>query len=192
MQKERLTLENIKKDLRLSTNGGKSDHIERYISGVILTTIISAIFYFALKMVWFGSASLILTAYFIVNLCQILRKKDYEIKQIGDVDDRLDIAISVEKLSHLSTETETVYVCGKTHFNEVWYLHFSSGASWRIPNAPLYTWSKEYYLSPTGMKNIAVPGNEYYFVTLQRNGGISYVYPCDFFEPDESLKKREE
>ena len=192
MQKEKLTLENIKKDLHRSTGVKGSKDVDRYISGMLSTALLSVLFYFALKMVWFGTIALLFAAYFVVRLCLIQRKKDTADKQVDDTDDRLDIAISVEKLSHFSTETERTYVAGRTHYSEVWWLHFMSGVSWRIPNSPLYTWSKEYYLSPAGMKNIAVPGNEYYFVTLRRNAGVSFVYPCDFFELDESLKKREE
>ena len=193
MQKERLTLENIKKDLHLSTGGKGTKDVDRYVSVMLSTVLLSVVFYFGLKMVWFGTAALLLAAYFVVRLCLIQMKKDLADKQVEGTDDRLDIAISVEKLSHFSAETETTHFGGRTHYSEVWWLNFMSGVSWKIPKGGmLYSWSKEYYLSPTGMKNIAVPGNEYYFVTLQRNAGVSFVYPCDFFELDESLKKREE
>jgi hypothetical protein len=158
-----------------------------------MSVLLSAVAFFGLKMVWFGAIALLIAAYLVVRLCLIQRKKGSADKQVEDADDRLDIAISVEKLSHLSTETETTYVAGRTHYSEVWWLNFVSGVSWRIPKGNmLYSWSKEYYLSPVGMKNIAVPGNEYYYVTLRRNAEVSFVYPCDFFELDESLKKREE
>ena len=193
MQKEKLTLENIKKDLHRSTGEKGSNDVERYIYGLLMSVLLSAVACFGLKMVWFGAIALLLAAYFVVKLCLIQRKKDAADKQVEDADDRLDIAISVEKLSHLSTETERTYVAGRTHYSEVWWLNFMSGVSWRIPEGNmLYSWSKEYYLSPVGMKNSAGPGNEYYFVTLQRNAEVSFVYPCDFFELDESLKKREE
>ena len=192
MQKEKLTPDKIKIDLRGSAEAKKAKGIERYIYGFLSAALLSLVFFFALKMIWLGLASLSLTVYYAVRMCMIQRRKNSENKKIDDVDDKLDVSVSVEKLSHLSAETETTQVGGRTHYSEVYWLHFMSGVSWRIPNTLLYSYSKEYRLSSKGMKNIAVPGNEYYYVTMQGRYDMSFVYPCDFFELDESLNKKEE
>ena len=154
--------------------------------------MLSAILIFPMKLIWIGMIPLLFTVYHALRLGIELAKCNKRKKESLSSIDRGDISISVEKLSHFSIESRYDPRVGSRHnTRDEYWLYFMSGVSWMIPFGMLYDWSKDYHISTEGMKNIAVAGNEYYFVTLQGNYNISYVYPCDFFELDEKLKKRE-
>lgn len=190
MQKDKLNLQNIKKDLDSIIFLREFISEDRRMDYVFPLVLISLILIFALKLVWIGLLILLLPAYHIFRL--VLEKLQCRSKRkaLMDAVERSDISISVEKLSHLSRET--VYeprLSTRNDTKEISVLYFMSGCSWRIPNFHKhYSWSKNYYISAKGLENIAVPGNEYFFISLQGHSEIAYVYPCDFFELDESLK----
>ena len=192
MQKDKLTLENIKHDLQISASVNLSKKAGWRIEYVPILLLSSTLFVFALKLIWIGMIPLLVAAYFTLRFCIELKKFNKRKKELLTSIDRSDVSISVEKLSHFSIESKYESHFGsKDHIREEYWLYFMSGVSWRIPSVLLYDWSKDYRLSPGGMKNIAVEGNEYYYVTLQGHYNISFVYPCDFFELDEKLKSRE-
>lgn len=126
------------------------------------------------------------------------KKHRAERKAIKAVLDRSDISISIKELSHTAEHTifeaHTTSRHGRAHAHAtklVKFFHFASGSSWRIPNRPKhYAWSRDYYLSTEGLENIAVGGNEFYYVALQGHPDIAYVYPCKFFTLDDALKEK--
>ena len=193
MQKDKLTLNNIKKDLLSAESVKIYDEADWRIASIFIMLMASAVFIFALKLIFIGIIPLIVAAYNLIRFLMAKKKFKTRKKEISDIVERCDISISVEKLSHLHQYSERTPGLSSHHnTREVYELYFISGISWRIPMFTLlYEWSKDYHISPVGMKNISVPGNEYYFITLQGHSDIAYVYPLDFFELDESLKRRQ-
>ena len=61
-------------------------------------------------------------------------------------------------------------------------FYFENG-KWRIPETgTLYAWSKEMYISPEGLDNTSVPGNQFYIVRRRGEAEIAYAYNKKFFE----------
>jgi len=193
MQKDKLSLPNIKEDLGSILSLKVSISAEWRMAYILPTVIISLILIFALKHIWIGILILLFPAYHIFRFVLEYRQYSSRKKALMNALERGDISISVEKLSHLSEETIYEPRFGsRRNIREISVLYFMSGCSWRIPYfLKHYSWSSNYYLSTEGLKNIAVPGNEYFYVTLQGNSDIAYVYPRDFFELDENLKRRQ-
>ncbi len=61
------------------------------------------------------------------------------------------------------------------------FLRFSSFGEYRIPHIHHYTWSKEFCMTPEGICNTAVNGDEFYIVTADHRT-ILTVYPAKFFD----------
>ena len=110
---------------------------------------------------------------------------------VRSVSTRKDISISVEELSHISEETASAPSWTGSHrrvkLNYVW--HFTSGAEWVKPLyfSGFFPWSKEYSLGESGFITTSVAGNKFYYVSLQSDPDINFIYPCKFFELDEKL-----
>ena len=120
--------------------------------------------------------------------------KEYKTKKaaILSLIERGKISISTETFSHIANDL--VYEPHRV-FRRAWatkmitLYYFNGGSSWRVPLfAKHYEWSKEYFISSQGLKNISIKGDEFYFVSLQAYNDIAYIYPCKNFELDESLK----
>lgn len=202
MQKETLTLENIKKDLYMVAYRNISNEEDRRLHYIIPTTLlaiaIGIIVGIALQKPWLGvGIGLFLfsfPAYHIV--CYAINSKDYKAKlqAIEDVLARGNISVSVEVLSHISVETgHEPYDHDPNGMKETAYFHFQSGLSWKVPNVwKHYKWSPNYYLSTKGLKNIAVEGNKFFYIALQGHHDAAYVYPCKLFVLDSKLNQKNE
>ena len=107
--------------------------------------------------------------------------------------ERGDISISTEIFSHIANDViyEPHRAGTRTRTAKTITLyHFNGGSSWRAPFFErYYEWSKEYYISPKGLKNISIKGDEFYLVSLQAHRDIAYIYPCKNFELDKSLNE---
>ncbi len=51
---------------------------------------------------------------------------------------------------------------------------------------------KEYYVSPKGLENISIEGDEFYYISLQGYPDVAYIYPCKNFILDEKLMKQKQ
>jgi hypothetical protein len=113
---------------------------------------------------------------------------------IDDGLERGEISIGVEKLSSIRQEEiyEPHHIGRRAQTTKtVTFYYFESGIQWREPSiARHYQWSKEYYISSKGLENISISGDEFYYVVLQGNPDIAYIYPCKNFVLDESLKQK--
>ena len=193
MQKDKLTLANVRQDLDKIANAKISNVGEWRSAYYIPITILAVMIGILLKNIWIGLLIFSVAAYHIVMNVIEHRKHGEQEKAITDILDRGDISISVERLSHIAHETiYEPHTHGKhTHVTkEVIFFYFESGISWRVPSVDKhYQWSSKCYLSSTGLINMSVSGNEFFYVALKGNHDIAYIYPCKLFELDESLKK---
>ena len=199
MQKEVLTLEKIAKDLRVVAKK-KMEKISEwrflYIFSFTLFAICIGAFF---NSIWIGILIFSVAAYHIVRYVMEYRAQYAIKKSIKSLINRGEISISVENFSHFGLEyvhePRVRYVNGRAVMDlgrEVKFMFFMSGTSWRVPIVKNhYAWSKEYYVSTEGLDNISLQGDEFYYVTLQGDYDISYVYPCKFFTLDSSLKRDE-
>ena len=197
MNKETLTIEGIRQDLQLVTSAQISNHHATGNAYFALYLAMLAALGAYFKNVWVELVGLIpIVVYWI-----IVKAKIYEPRRQRFYKEfmRADISISVERFSHISEEMiyephkRRLSRGGTTVAKQVFFYHFESGLNWREPAIrEHYKWSREFCISPQGLKNISVGGNEFYFVSLQGDSTVSYIYPCKTFELDASLKESQE
>ena len=197
MKKESLKLENIKKDLQSVAYEKRGNAEEWRFSYIVPFTALAVLVGILFESIPLGLLAFSLAAYQIFLFVRETKKHRDIKKALNGAIERGDISISMEILSHVSEETiyePHIHTRGgridRDVTKDVSVLYFMSGGSWRIPKGRLYEWSSDYYLSPEGLKNISVQGNEYFYVCLQGYYDVAYAYPGKFFELDESLKAK--
>lgn len=97
---------------------------------------------------------------------------------------RDDLSVTVEKLSHITTEeVYEPYISGHTgFFKTVIMYYFSSGLGWREPVRRLhYEWSELYQTSSRGLENSSIAGEEFYVITLNADRNVRYIYNTKLF-----------
>lgn len=191
MTKEKITLENIKKDLRLTSSAQhhvKSVSLEAFIIPIVILAVCIGIL---TRSFWIGLMCFLPCLGFICWYIVESKKHSEKKCAIDQVDGREDISISIEEFSHFSVETvyEPRLSRRKRDYKDVTYLNFKSGLRCRLYPGTYYSWSKTMYLSSKGIKNTSVKGNEFICVSLQGNHDAVCFYPSKFFELDDSLKK---
>ncbi|MBQ9806798.1 MAG: hypothetical protein IJW49_09900 [Clostridia bacterium] len=207
MAKETLTHEGIKHDLKKIAEKQISNKADARMVVAIPITIIVIFAVFLTGFNWIvlliSALAFLIALYHYYRFFEDLKTYRYQKKRIMEAIDRSDYSISVQKLSHIATETvyepfvHQIRMFGGVHAHstkEIQMFHFVGGDSWRLPGNTNsysfykhYTWSREFYLSSEGLLNMSVAGNEFYFVTLQGEHEISYIYPCKIFTLDKSL-----
>lgn len=193
MKKETLRIENIKKDLSQVLWRQISNKEEWRLSYITPITALAILLGFLLRSVWIGilvfSCSLYHIYYYVIELKEHRKNK----RALTEILDRGDVSISVEKLSHISEEIIYEPHAGRRGSHSmtkiVTVYHFEACTSWRVPNLfKHYSWSKEFYLSPKGLENISLVGDEFFYICVKGNRDVAYIYPCKLFELDESLQ----
>ena len=194
MQKETLTLPHIAHDLRIAAQCGQSRVDEWRLPVICASAVLAVLLGIILKNVWVALPFVAVAVYQVVRYVQSFRVYKAQTRAIEEIIDRGDISISVEKLSHIAEEViYEPHSTGRHHKSTrtVTFFYFESGISWRLLSIPRhYAWSKEHYVSPQGLMNISLAGDEFYYVSLQGHGDIAYVYPCKNFKPDSRLQER--
>ena len=207
MAKETLTHQGIKHDLKKIAEQQISNKADARLTYAIPITLIVIFAVFLTGFNWIvlliSALVFLIALYNYFRFFEDLKAYRYQKKRITEAIDRSDYSISVQKLSHISTET--IYepfvhkrrMFGGVHAHstkEIQMFHFVGGDSWRLPGSANgysfqkhYDWSREFYLSSQGLLNMSVKGNEFYFVSLQGDHEISYIYPCKIFTLDKSL-----
>ncbi|MBQ2806906.1 MAG: hypothetical protein IJF08_07640 [Clostridia bacterium] len=115
-------------------------------------------------------------------------KKDREIVESVEYDG--EFVISTDKLSHIDKEQvyepHTHYRPGMsthTHYTKCITVFYFDNAKWRVPETEkLYAWSKEMYISPEGLDNTSLRGDEFYLVSRKGEAEVAYAYNRKFFE----------
>ena len=193
MKKETLTMEAIKSDLIKIANYQVSNKADWRFSYIVPFTALAIFLGVFTKSFFIGMAVFCVAAYHIARF--IIEYKAYKAKKavILSVIERGEISITTETFSHIANDViYEPHKVGKRakSTKTITLYHFNGGSSWRAPLfAKHYEWSKEYYISPKGLENISIKGDEFYFVSLQSHHDISYIYPCKNFELDKSLNK---
>ena len=202
MKKEKLTLDGIKQDLLKIADfqlSNKTDWRFSYIVPITLLAVMAGVF---LKNIFVGLLIFSVAAYHIVRFVMEYKEHKNAKNAVISLIERGEISISTERFSHIANETiyepNNVWIAlaSRSMFTKVQatktitVYYFDGGISWRVPNIDKhYSWSKEFYISSKGLKNISVAGNEFIFVRLQNNSEIAYIYPCKTFELDANFKK---
>lgn len=192
MKKEKITLDNIKEDLEYFAYLNMSKKAGVYVALLILAFILAFIAGMIVRSFLTGLLVMVIASiYPTVRLILENSKKRKMQNTVRSVSTRKDISISVEELSHISEETASAPSWTgsrrRVKLNYVW--HFTSGAEWVKPLyfSGFFPWSKEYSLGESGFITTSVAGNKFYYVSLQSDPDINFIYPCKFFELDEKL-----
>ena len=188
MQKEILKLSNVITDLRKIADFQDDNTSEGKLAYIVPIAMVAVVMGALLQRVWIGILIFLLAAPTVVGYVKDRREHYVKKKALTEVIARADVSISVERLSHIAEEVlyEPHVYRGHRHTTKlVTLFHFESGVSWRVPNFfGHYPWSREYRLTPSGLENTSVEGNEFYLISLQGYHEIAYIYPCKFFEID--------
>ena len=194
MRKEIITLDSIKKDLIKIVNYQLSNKADWRFSYIVPITLLAISIGVLLKKIFIGVLVFSLAAYHIVRY--ILEYKEYKAKKTAVLSliERGEISISTEIFSHIADDVVIYepHLVGRRSntIKTITLYHFDGGSSWRLPPFDKhYEWSRDFYISPKGLENISIKGDEFYFVSLQAHHDIAYIYPCKNFELDKSLEK---
>ena len=192
MKKEKLTLEAIKQDLMKVVSFQLSNKTAWRFSYIVPITLLAGMVGALLKNVIVGLLIFSIAAYHIVRYVIEYRAYSQRKNAVISMIEREEISISNEIFSHIATETiYEPHGVGRRALatKTITVYYFNGGYSWRVPNVDKhYAWSKDFYISSKGLENISIPGDEFYFVSLQSLHEIAYIYPCKNFELDASLK----
>lgn len=192
MKKEKITLDNIKEDLEFFADLNMSRKPGTLVALLILAVILAFIAGMIVKSFLTGLLVMVIASIY-PTVCLILEKSKRKKMQntVRSVSTHKDISISVEELSHVSEETASEPSWSgsgrRVKLNYVW--HFTSGAEWVKPLylSGFFHWSKELSFGEAGFIATSVAGDKFYYVSLQSDPDINFIYPCKFFELDEML-----
>ena len=190
MQKEILKKENIREDLLKVIEERKDIEWEWRLCYIVPLISLALLICLVWGQPWLGLLTFLPAVYHIVRLILALRESSARKEEILIQLERGDLTISEEVLSHIAEENvyEPHRGFRRAHSTKMVHTYyFLSGASWRKCAAEThYAWSKLYSLSPAGLENTSVAGNVFYYVRLQSDGDIGYIYNKNFFEYRES------
>ncbi len=197
--KEPLRLSNIKGDLMKMADFYMANRMDARLGFTFPVVMIAVIIGVLTKSFWIGLALSTLSYFDIARYIRDVRAYRNTKAQILGAIERGDISISVETLSHIAEETiYEPYTAGtreahRRSYKVVTMFYFEGGGSWRLPRVDKhYAWSKNYYMSTAGLLNSSTQGEDFFFVCLQGNYDIAYIYPCDRFELGELKTGKED
>ena len=187
MKKEILRKENVREDLLKAIE--KRDAIRWewrmcYIGPLVAGSLVMMLCFF--QYWWLGLLTLLPVIYHAACLVLDLRKNRKITAALKDSLERDEISVSEEILSHIAEEA--VYEPhrhgrGSRSMKAVHVFYFRSGASWRHYEVDRhYGWSREFHMTPAGLENTSVAGDTFYFVRLQSDGDVGYIYNKKLFE----------
>ena len=186
MEKDKITISAVKEDLLKQERFKMAERTRYRLCAIIPFLIFSSVVIFNATVL--GAILFTVPAYQLIRLIIEYAKYCSHKKAIRFVMMRDDVSISTEVFSHHAEETvfEPHFVGTRLNLMKtVQKFHFKSGTEWREPlGYTLYEWSENYYRSPKGLENSSISGDEFYYIHLQRNVDISYIYPCKNFEID--------
>ena len=96
--------------------------------------------------------------------------------------------VDTDFLSHISDESIVEPHLGglsrskkMTRYRRVTYFYFNN-CRFRLCFFGGFRWSREYYLSVSGLKNISLSGDEFYVAVRACDGEVGQIYPQKLFE----------
>ncbi len=195
MRTDTITLSNIKQDFIRLEKYRYSTKLEYRIVLIVLSLIVVLLtLYLTMtyyKMAIILIAFLLFAIYQAVRLIIVLHERSSRKKAILSASIRSDISISKEKLSRITEEAvrEFHMVGLDAHrYKIVNFYNFTSGKSWRVPQITHYKWSLDYKMSPRGLMNLSLEGDDFYCISLQKHHDISFIYPCKYFVLETSIQ----
>ena len=192
MKKEKLTLEAVKQDLMKMANSHISNKTDGRFAYIIPITLLAVMAGMLLKNALIGLLIFSIAAYHIVYY--VIEYKEYKRDKntVVSLIERGELSISNVVFSHIAKEIIYEPHSFGRHLRRLKTIkvyYFNKCSSWRVPDVDKhYAWSNEFYMSSQGLENISISGDEFYFVSLQANHEIAYIYPCKNFELDATLK----
>lgn len=192
MHKERLTIDGIRQDLMRVADLTRNNNADWHASIIGIIVAIAIIVGVLTRNLYIGLVVALPAVYQYVRCIADEKRYKSEKRALKKLIESGEVSVSRETLSHISTETIYEPYAGRRNVHltkKATFYYFRGGSSWRVPKfGKHYPWSADRYISTQGLENTSIPGEDFYFVTLQGHGEISYIYPCDMFELDESLK----
>ena len=192
MTKEKITFKNIQQDFCRIVKWQLENKLEWRMCSIVPITVIAVIFGFATHRLWVGMVVFLAAGYHIFHLIKDIKEYFVKKRLVKDYLNRNDISISTEKFSH--TAQETIYEphigFRRIHKTKTVKMYYFRAVSWRDPIfADHYLWSKDFSISSSGLENISIVGDEYFYISLQKYKNIAYIYPCKYFVLEDYLIK---
>ncbi len=191
MVKERLTAKAVKSDLLQIINDIDFTTSEWRIAFIIPTAILAIFFGFILQSVIVGLVIAIFPAYHTVRFIMEIVAVSKVRRGLMDGVERGEISVCRETLSHIAQELIYEPHSSGRHASvskEVKVFYFQGGSSWRLRPIFYYSWSETFRMSPTGLCNTSVQGDEFYVIRLQEQYEVACVYNTKMFEWEEDKK----
>ena len=194
MKKDIITIEHVKNDLLKIVKFQLSNKLDWRFIYIIPLTAMAVLVGILLESALIGAGIFSFAVYHIIRLILEYKEIRARKKAVLSIGSRADISVSTEIFSHIATDgIYEPHWTGKRNTAKklVTLYHFSAGSSWRAPAfVKYYEWSRDFYISPKGLQNISIPGDEFFFISLQKHLDISFIYPCKNFELDKSLREQ--
>ena len=137
--------------------------------------------------------SVAVAAYHLVRYILLYAAHRRKKRALAQIASRADIDISVEQCGCVEAEwvyEPRIFYSSRWRGNrkKVYFCYFASGKKWRIPHLVRhYEWSKECYLTDSGITNALSREGECFLVTLRSAPDVAYVYPAEIFALDNGL-----
>ncbi len=204
--KEKLTLSNVKKDMLDIIKQRKKAKFVFRITWIVLILIYGSLFLLAISFFlphpYRILPPIIPTAFIIYHVIRYV----FEIKpatqlknQLIEANELSSFSVSIKKLKQISTKTvyepdlRPVSNGGGTSFRVIKNkvvpaFYFDCGTSWRVPRGAHYEWSKDMELSEKGLDYTSVEGNEFFYISFNKDDTIAYAYNTKLFDLSPELK----
>ena len=193
MKQDKITITNIKSDLNKIAFFYFDKITEWRLTYIVPITIIALLLGIVFKNVFIGLLIFSVATYHIIQYIIACKRYIVQKKAIRKVTVRSDVCVSIESLTSITNERiyePYIGFSGRHAYatKEVMFFNFRSFRRWRNISCMHYEWSKEYCMSPKGLDNISIIGNEFFYISLQGYPDISYIYPSKYFILDKSLR----
>ena len=182
MQKEILTLDVVKQDLRKMVGFDQTHVAEHRVPFILLGGGIAVGAGILCQSLWIALLLSSFAIYQTVQLIRELRADSALMNTIFCAVERGDFTVSTEILENVSEEIQYKRVGRHRRAYPVRYLCFRTGRRWRIPDGTSYEWSMRYAMSGQGLDYTSVNEDEFYVITLQGYYHVAYVYNKKLFE----------
>lgn len=184
--KEILTYGNVLSDLleaemlrhKKATEGNKY-RIGSFLMYAVVVGILS-------KTLWVGLVISLGAVYHAVMLSRKTKEHKSNMASLR----RGGFTVDTDILSHISDESIVEPHLGglsrskkMTRYKRVTYFYFNN-CRFRLCFFRGFKWSREYYLSVGGLKNISLAGDEFYVAVRASDGEVGQIYPKKLFDYD--------
>lgn len=186
MEKDKITLSAVKEDLLKLERFKMGERAKYRLCTIIPFALFSSVICFGFNNAIVGAVLFAIPAYQIIRLLMEYAKYCRHKKAIRFIMMREDVSVSTEVFSHIASEwvVEPHFVGTRLNLTRVIRrYYFKSGIGWREAlGYTHYEWSENYYVSPNGLENGSLSGDEFFYISLQGEPDIAYIYPCKKFE----------